>query len=483
MARIGIVNTSAVAAGLRSSFPGIQLALVVGICGVVPIHPNTHEEIVLGDVIDSTSVIPGLGDSVDLVVVGGRYDTKEVWAQSEKSISWTTFYLACLSNKEAVLRSEPKPIFRMVASVTRPCLSMADVRYLNRYGASHQVPFAESSTEMVVQIESAPPSRPTELFIEPAVVEVVGAGFDRQANERLLTLRFPRIVKIHQDRTFRDSLDFVAYQRLAHESVGYAAEEDAKSKSASLMKLSAADSGWHRQVARAGLPLKGLEPACSTSTPSADSGTERDDDDETETSNNENQEEDLSIPSYRRRARKRPGSPKHFPDLIAAGKRVKTTREKVRNESESTSVGSRQATNQMPNGEITETCKLQPAHAAQDVSMEMRAMVSSEHESSIHVQFRWSLGNIETPILLDESLRGLWPESGQEFLGLCAQCPLPLTYNKHIILNHDNRQKVISAGNEARLMASHVILVHWPSTHMVLSGVETLGRLCRGYCL
>jgi len=57
MARMGSVNASAVAANLHTSFPGIQLALVVGICGVVPIHPQTHEEIVLGDVIISTSVI------------------------------------------------------------------------------------------------------------------------------------------------------------------------------------------------------------------------------------------------------------------------------------------------------------------------------------------------------------------------------------------------------------------------------------------
>jgi nucleoside phosphorylase len=57
MARIGSTNASAVAAGLRSSFLGVQLALVVGICGVVPIHPITHEEIVLGDVVISTSVI------------------------------------------------------------------------------------------------------------------------------------------------------------------------------------------------------------------------------------------------------------------------------------------------------------------------------------------------------------------------------------------------------------------------------------------
>jgi nucleoside phosphorylase len=44
------------AAGLRSSFPEIKLALVVGVCGVVPVHVKTKEEIVLGDVIISTAV-------------------------------------------------------------------------------------------------------------------------------------------------------------------------------------------------------------------------------------------------------------------------------------------------------------------------------------------------------------------------------------------------------------------------------------------
>ena len=46
---------SCMAAGLRSSFPEIQLALVVGICSVVPVHIKTQEEIVLGDI--STAVV------------------------------------------------------------------------------------------------------------------------------------------------------------------------------------------------------------------------------------------------------------------------------------------------------------------------------------------------------------------------------------------------------------------------------------------
>lgn len=73
-----------------------------------------------------------------------------------------------LSNKEAVLHLEAKPVFQTVASVTRPCLSIADVRYLNRYGVFHQGPFADSISQMEVEIKYVAPSRPTELFVKPS---------------------------------------------------------------------------------------------------------------------------------------------------------------------------------------------------------------------------------------------------------------------------------------------------------------------------
>ncbi|KAF4960851.1 hypothetical protein FGADI_684 [Fusarium gaditjirri] len=55
MPRMGLVNAAAVGSIMRSSFPGIKLALVVGICGVVPFTP-AGDEIVLGDVIISTGI-------------------------------------------------------------------------------------------------------------------------------------------------------------------------------------------------------------------------------------------------------------------------------------------------------------------------------------------------------------------------------------------------------------------------------------------
>ncbi|KAF5542296.1 kinesin light chain [Fusarium napiforme] len=56
MPGIGKVNAATVAANCGKSFPSIKLALVVGICGVVPFS-LTKDEIILGDVIISNGVI------------------------------------------------------------------------------------------------------------------------------------------------------------------------------------------------------------------------------------------------------------------------------------------------------------------------------------------------------------------------------------------------------------------------------------------
>lgn len=56
MSGMGKVNAAIVAAHCGKSFPGIKLALVVGICGVVPFS-STKDEIILGDVIISNGII------------------------------------------------------------------------------------------------------------------------------------------------------------------------------------------------------------------------------------------------------------------------------------------------------------------------------------------------------------------------------------------------------------------------------------------
>ena len=57
MSDMGSNNAAIVAQGLRTSFLGIDLAFIVGVCGVVPIHTETRDVITLGDCVISTAVI------------------------------------------------------------------------------------------------------------------------------------------------------------------------------------------------------------------------------------------------------------------------------------------------------------------------------------------------------------------------------------------------------------------------------------------
>jgi Nucleoside phosphorylase len=56
MPGIGRSPVASVASSLRISFTGVQLALVVGICGAAP-YPSNRKQIFLGDVIISDSIV------------------------------------------------------------------------------------------------------------------------------------------------------------------------------------------------------------------------------------------------------------------------------------------------------------------------------------------------------------------------------------------------------------------------------------------
>lgn len=81
------------------------------------------------------------------------------------------------------------------------------------------MPFARRRTEMDVLSDLSRAELPSELFVKLMAVEVIGAGFDRPSNADFFSLRFPRILKIHGDRCFRDAVSFDEYQRLALESM------------------------------------------------------------------------------------------------------------------------------------------------------------------------------------------------------------------------------------------------------------------------
>jgi DNA ligase 4 len=132
-------------------------------------------------------------------------------------LSWTSFYLVCLENKDQVRRHDVKSKFRVVARIDGHGVSKSNIRHLNQHGYFHRVPCARSRDEMEVRIDHAPSHQPTKLF-KPVIVEVIGAGFDKPADARYFTLRFPRIQKVHEDRSYEDVISFDELQELTSRS-------------------------------------------------------------------------------------------------------------------------------------------------------------------------------------------------------------------------------------------------------------------------
>jgi DNA ligase 4 len=159
--------------------------------------------------------IAGLGDTADLAIVGGRRDATDEQELNIGRLRWISFYIGCLENKDEVCRSNAKPHFRILDAIGRYNIPKIDMRYLNERGNFVQVPFSLSTPELSVTIDQKGLSQPTELFKRPFVVEVMGAGFDKPANVSYFALRFPRVQKIHLNRTVADTVSFGELQEMA----------------------------------------------------------------------------------------------------------------------------------------------------------------------------------------------------------------------------------------------------------------------------
>ncbi|ERF76029.1 hypothetical protein EPUS_01362 [Endocarpon pusillum Z07020] len=70
---------------------------------------------------------------------------------------------------------------------------------------------------MEVVIDQKHLRKQKELFKKPFIVEIMGAGFDRPADTDYWTWRFPRMQKVHEDRTSKDVVSFDELQELANQ--------------------------------------------------------------------------------------------------------------------------------------------------------------------------------------------------------------------------------------------------------------------------
>ncbi|KAJ5947979.1 hypothetical protein N7466_000994 [Penicillium verhagenii] len=163
--------------------------------------------------------IPGLGDTVDLVLVGGFYEAGDAAAlpTTSERVEWTHFLVACLVNKDDVLQSRGAPRFRVIDVVGRHCMSHLLMCSLNQLG-QFVARDVEDFHEFEIEYGNASLPKAAKVFKKPFVVEIMGAGFEKPSGARFFTLRFPRILKLHTDRSFEDAASFSELQLLAEKA-------------------------------------------------------------------------------------------------------------------------------------------------------------------------------------------------------------------------------------------------------------------------
>lgn len=158
--------------------------------------------------------IPGLGDTLDFAVVGAGYDATRFAQVKDSDLKWTHFHIGCLRNKEQVKNKNTKASFKVVAALE---VNWDLAKHLNQLGQYCALPFGslESYYDPFDIVIAPGVSKMKVLFRKPFVFDVLGAGFEKESNRDFYTLRFPRVLKIHNDRDWKDCVDFDELQRTA----------------------------------------------------------------------------------------------------------------------------------------------------------------------------------------------------------------------------------------------------------------------------
>lgn len=162
--------------------------------------------------------IKGLGDTADFAVVGASYDVTEAQKYKGMKIRWTHFHIGCLKNKTSVLNAGEKPRF-LIFDLIKDCISKEDMKTLTENGYLRAMGTELPETWEMFDIELAQglPSMSV-IFRKPFIFDIAGSGFDRSPNRDFFTLRFPRLMKVRLDRSWKDTVDLDELQRMATEA-------------------------------------------------------------------------------------------------------------------------------------------------------------------------------------------------------------------------------------------------------------------------
>ncbi|KAI9373528.1 hypothetical protein BJX61DRAFT_502482 [Aspergillus egyptiacus] len=171
--------------------------------------------------------IPGLGDTVDLTLIGATYISRDASTLGLiNSGSWTHFFIGCLENKDAVVQHNAKASFRIIDVIDHHSMSVQNMEILNNFGkyGAHD----PGSGHYGLQYGTSNMPQMDVLFKTPFIVEILGSGFEKPSGARYYSLRFPRILKIHSDRSLEDAATFQQLQLLAENAVAVPSEDIAE---------------------------------------------------------------------------------------------------------------------------------------------------------------------------------------------------------------------------------------------------------------
>ena len=164
----------------------------------------------------------GLGDTADFIVVGAGYDPKAASKFKLSNLSWTHFFIACLTNKTDVFERGAVPSL-FIFDCLHGCIKSEDLVTVNQHGRFREIrPNSdEASGAFRLSFAKMDPSYPrmSVVFKQPFVFEIAGSGFDKPPNRTIFTLRFPRVTKIHWDRDWKHSVSLDELQTMARHAL------------------------------------------------------------------------------------------------------------------------------------------------------------------------------------------------------------------------------------------------------------------------
>ncbi|KAK8173288.1 hypothetical protein IWX90DRAFT_470053 [Phyllosticta citrichinensis] len=176
---------------------------------------------------DYMTDLGGERDVADFAVIGASYEVQQAQKAGQQRLHWTNFYLGCLmDDQQAKYWSRPK--FKIVAIIKQDkCIPPPDLKFLNQHGQFRETDYdPDGIDEFDIQIGRNP--SPDVLFRNPFVVEILGSAFEKPANEDFWMLRHPRVLKIHNDRSWEDCITVSGLARMADEARNAPAEGESQ---------------------------------------------------------------------------------------------------------------------------------------------------------------------------------------------------------------------------------------------------------------